>query len=131
MIFNRGVFVLPLKEGLHKVGATYEHKDLSCEPTLKARNYLCGKLETLLKTGYEVVGQIAGVRPATKDRRPMMGSHPEYKPLGIFNGFGSKGVSLGPYFADQFAAFLEEETALEEAVDINRFIEDYCSATAQ
>lgn len=129
MIFNRGVFVLPLKEDLHKVGATYEHKDLSYTPTLKARNYLSKKLETLLTLPYEVVGQVAGVRPATKDRRPMVGLHPEYKPLGVFNGFGSKGVSLAPFFARQFTAFLEGEAALDEAIDINRFIEDYCSAT--
>lgn len=131
MIFNRGVFVLPLKEGLHKVGATYEHKDLSYTTTLKARNYLCEKLKTLLTLPYEIVGQEAGVRPATKDRRPMVGLHPEYKPLGVFNGFGSKGVSLAPYFAHQFSAFLEEEATLEEAIDINRFIEDYCSATVR
>ena len=127
MIFNKGIFVLPLEDGLHRVGATYDHAELNSDPTQKARTYLCEKLEALLKTDYEVVGQVAGVRPATKDRRPMIGLHPEFKPLGIFNGFGSKGVSLAPYFANHFAAFLEEETALEEAVDINRFIEDYCS----
>lgn len=131
MIFNRGVFVLPLKNGLYKVGATYEHKDLSYTTTLKARNYLCEKLETLLTINYEIVRQEAGVRPATKDRRPMVGLHPEYKPLGMFNGFGSKGVSLVPYFAKQFTDYLEEGSALDEAIDINRFIEDYCSATVR
>ncbi len=131
VILNRGVFVLPFYNGLYKVGATYEHKDLSSDITQKAKSYLCEKLEALLKLNYEVVGQDAGVRPATKDRRPMIGLHPEYKPLGVFNGFGSKGVSLAPYFARQFAAFLEGEGTLDKAINIDRFIEDYCSATAQ
>lgn len=131
MIFNRGVFVLPLKEDIYKVGATYDHKELNYLPTAKAKDYLCRKLETLLHIDYEIIGQEAGVRPATKDRRPMVGLHPDHKPLGIFNGFGSKGVSLTPYFANHFAAFLEGEAALDEAIDINRFIDDYCSTTVR
>jgi glycine/D-amino acid oxidase-like deaminating enzyme len=45
----------------------------------------------------------AGLRPATFDRKPFIGFHDKHKNVAIFNGFGSKGVSLIPYFAMNLA----------------------------
>jgi hypothetical protein len=41
--------------------------------------------------------------------------------LGVFNGLGSKGVSLAPYFAEQFVDFLVNKKELDPEVNINRF----------
>jgi glycine/D-amino acid oxidase-like deaminating enzyme len=46
--------------------------------------------------------------------------HP-HLPVGIFNGFGSKGVSLIPYFARAFVRELQGEEALPFDVSIRRF----------
>jgi glycine/D-amino acid oxidase-like deaminating enzyme len=40
------------------------------------------------------------------DRKPVIGFLPDFPQIGIFNGLGSKGVLLGPYFARQFADYL-------------------------
>ena len=123
-IYNRGVFVIPT--GKHcKVGSTYEHHDLSLEPTAAAREQLCEKLNILLKIPYKIVGQVAGIRPATQDRRPFVGLHPRLKPLVIFNGLGTKGVSLAPYFAHELAGFLCQGQELSPEVDISRYFQLY------
>jgi glycine/D-amino acid oxidase-like deaminating enzyme len=127
-IVNQGVWLLPVGEGVFKLGATYEWDNLTWEPTPEARTYLEAKLGNWLKTPYEVLGQSAGIRPATADRRPFVGLHPEHKGLGIFNGLGSKGVSLAPYLAQEFADFLLLGKELDPEVNIERYFSLYYSA---
>lgn len=118
-IYNRGVFVLPVGANKATIGATYDWHDLSCTPTEKARNTLEEKLTNLLKLPYEVVDHKAGIRPATLDRRPFIGLHPQYPHVGIFNGLGTKGVSLAPYLSEVFVNYLLSHGALPAAVQLN------------
>lgn len=120
IVFNRGVFVIPQGQ-YSKVGSTYDHHDLSEHPTDRGRQTLQKKLDQLLTLDYEVTEQWAGVRPATQDRRPLIGTHPEHEPLAVFNGFGSKGVSLIPFFAQHFVHCLSNNQAVDETVNIRRF----------
>ncbi|MCG8475319.1 MAG: FAD-dependent oxidoreductase [Cytophagales bacterium] len=119
-ILNRGAFVLPCKDHF-RAGATYDWQNLSLETTEKACGQLCKKLDTLLSVSYEVIGQQAGIRPATFDRRPFVGVHPEYPDLAVFNGLGTKGVSLAPYFGDQLVRFLVKKSEkIDPEVDMKR-----------
>ena len=124
VVFNRGVFVIPQGE-LAKVGSTYDHQTLDDTPTARGRLTLTQKLDQLLKVPYEVVDQWAGVRPATQDRLPLIGGHPEHEPLAVFNGFGTKGVSLAPYFAQHFVHCLVKDQPVDQAVDVRRFYPSY------
>ncbi|MFP4089275.1 MAG: NAD(P)/FAD-dependent oxidoreductase [Cyclobacteriaceae bacterium] len=126
VVFNRGIFILPA-DGQYKVGSTYNHHDLTFTPTQQGRNYLEEKMRKFCKFRYTVSGHIAGVRPATQDRKPFIGLHPVQKPLAIFNGLGTKGVSLAPYFARQFSSHLMREKSLDDAVDVKRFYHKYHS----
>lgn len=120
-IYNRKIFVIPYKEGLSKVGSTYTWDYSDVHPTEEGKNYLEEKLNQISRVKYNVVGHFAGIRPATKDRRPFVGMHPDYPSIGIFNGLGSKGVSLGPYFAQQFVGYLLKDKELDKEVNINRY----------
>ncbi|CAN5293023.1 FAD-dependent oxidoreductase [soil metagenome] len=120
-ILSRGIFILPIGEGYYKVGSTYNWSDLNKDPTENARNELLEKLKNLVKFPYEVVDQFAGIRPATKDRRPFIGIHPKVKTIAIFNGLGTKGVSLAPYFSGEFADYLVLQKELDKDVNINRY----------
>jgi glycine oxidase len=120
-IYNRKIFILPVQEGLFKVGSTYDWDYRDVHPSEKARKYLEEKLNQILSVKYNVIRQIAGIRPATKDRRPFIGMHPEYPSVGIFNGLGSKGVTLSPYFAHRFVEFLLEDMKLDKEVNIKRY----------
>jgi glycine oxidase len=118
---NKGLFILPLGDGLFKVGATYEWAELDEQTTEKARQELIHKLSLVVRSSFEVVDQEAGIRPCTADRRPVMGRHPEHSGLAIFNGLGTKGVLLGPLLAREFAQFLIYGKILDEQVDLKRF----------
>jgi len=120
-VINKGVFILPVGDDLYKVGATYEWADLSDLPTEKGKTELVDKLKKVLKIPFEIVNHQAGIRPTVNDRRPLIGLHPKHSTLAVFNGLGTKGVMLAPYFAQQLYSFLEENKALEEEVDIERF----------
>lgn len=124
-IVNQGVFVLPVREGLIKIGATYTWHDLDWQTTEDGREFLEKKVRELLKVPYQIVDQRAGIRPATKDRRPFLGLHPEFPSIGIFGGLGTKGVSLAPYLAEQYARFLLNNEELDPETNIKRCLSLY------
>jgi uncharacterized protein YqgC (DUF456 family) len=51
--------------------------------------------------------------------------HPTQSNVGIFNGLGTKGVMLAPFFANQFAEHLVNNQELNEEVDIIRYSDLY------
>jgi len=119
-VINKGVFILPIGNNLFKVGATYEWNDLSEQPTEKGKMELTEKLNNVLKIPYKILKHEAGIRPTVIDRRPLLGIHPKYKSLAIFNGMGTKGVMLAPYFAEQMCSFLLNKSILMDEININR-----------
>ncbi len=120
-VINKSVFILPIGSGIYKVGATYEWNELNENITEKGRSEMADKLQKVLKIPFEIIDHQAGIRPTVNDRRPLIGLHPQYPTLGVFNGLGTKGVMLAPYFAKQFVNFLENNLPLEKDVDIKRF----------
>ncbi|MFY0592903.1 NAD(P)/FAD-dependent oxidoreductase [Roseivirga sp.] len=121
VIYNRGVFVIPLSNRICKVGATYDHENVNENITSKAENELRRRLKQLAVFDFEVIDQKAGVRPATKDRKPFVGIHPKHSQVVVFNGLGAKGVSLAPFYANQLTNHLEFGDHLDSEVNIERF----------
>lgn len=121
VVYNRGVFVVPLSDRICKVGATYDHENLSEQITSEAETELIRRLKQLAVFDFEVVGQKAGIRPATRDRKPFLGTHPTHSKLVVFNGLGAKGVSLAPFYANQLLNHLERGDDLDAEVNIERF----------
>ncbi|WP_044173419.1 NAD(P)/FAD-dependent oxidoreductase [Flectobacillus major] len=124
-IINQGAFVVPLTSHTCRLGATYSWHQLDWTPTEKGREELLDKYDKLMIPRVSVLNHLAGVRPATQDRRPFLGVHPSVGSVGIFNGLGSKGVSLAPYLAQHFVDFLVNEKELDNEVNINRFASLY------
>ncbi|MFY0601168.1 MAG: FAD-dependent oxidoreductase [Cyclobacteriaceae bacterium] len=118
-VINRGVFVLP-KNGIFKVGSTYDHNVIDHEPTEKGRKNISERLEKIYSKQYKIVKHTAGVRPSTYDRRPFIGMTGKYDRVGIFNGFGTKGVSLAPFFATQFVNYLLRQKDIYQEVLLQR-----------
>lgn len=117
-IYNRGVYVVP---GVWKAGATYNRFDSTEGVTPEALAELTNGLRSLIRFPYKITSQLWGFRPTVPDRRPLLGVHPHFKNIIIFNGLGTKGVSLAPYFAHQLVLWLENGRALNNAVDIQRY----------
>lgn len=120
-LIKAAVFVLPIGDDLYKVGATFNWEDKTKEPTLKGKEELIQKLETVINCEYTIVDHVAGIRPTTKDRRPFIGVHPEKKQLAILNGLGTRGVMIAPISAYKLANYLENGIPLEKEISIERY----------
>lgn len=121
-IYNRGVYLVPTtEENEFKVGATYQHPPFLEGTSEWALHELVSRLDELVAVPYEIIHQEWGIRPTTPDRRPFLGHHPDNKNVIIFNGLGTKGVSLAPYFASHLINWLEGNGDLSPEVNIYRF----------
>lgn len=120
-ILKHRVFIVPLEDDLYWIGATYVHQFVDDLPTAEGRETLEDRLRATLTIPFKVVEQRAAIRPTVKDRRPFLGCHPEFPQLAIFNGLGTKGTSLGPFWAHHLTQFLVNNAALDPEVDIRRF----------
>lgn len=124
-LINRGIFIRPLVDDYYLVGSTYSWDNLTLEPTDEARIELCDKLKSLINKPFKVVDQIIGIRPTVYNRRPFLGQHPQYKNVHIFNGLGTKGLLLAPYFSSHMSQFLQDKVQLLEDVNIQRLEKKY------
>ncbi len=120
-ILKSSVFLVPELDDCYSVGATYNWEDKTHNVTAAAKTELIDKLKELVTCTFEVVDQVAGIRPTTKDRRPLVGKHPSYGNVAILNGLGTRGVMIGPYVAKSLFQHLEHGTPLEQEIDIQRF----------
>lgn len=120
-ILKHRLFLVPYTEDLYWVGSTSENQFTTAEPTTAGGEYLRGRLAELLTTPYEIIDHRAAIRPTVRDRRPFLGTHPTHSRVHIFNGLGTKGASLAPYWATHLADHLIAGTPLDPEVDIKRF----------
>ena len=120
-ILNSSVYILPLGNNLFKVGATYNWEDKTNQITEEGKKELVDKIKELLNCNFEIIEQLAGIRPTVKDRKPLVGSHSRYKNLHILNGLGTRGVMLGPSLANDLFQNIEIGIALDNYIDIKRF----------
>lgn len=120
-IFKHRMFVVPMYDDVFWVGATNDNEYIHDRPTTENRLEVEKKLKQILKVPYEVLEHKAAVRPNTFDRRPLIGKHEKFNNVFIFNGLGSKGSSVGPYFANQFVNHLLYNEPILAEVNITRF----------
>jgi glycine/D-amino acid oxidase-like deaminating enzyme len=114
-------FLFPLKNGLHYYGGTYDPIGRENEVDDFATQQLIDGLSEFYPHPFEVVEVNYGFRPTVKDRRPILGSHPDFPNYYIFNGLGARGILNGCYFADELFQHIENGKALMPEVDLKRF----------
>lgn len=125
-IVKSGVFIIPVAEkDCYLVGATYHWTDKSWEATEEAKIELRDKLNLLINCDYEIIDQLAGIRPTVKDRRPLVGRHPEFKNMYVLNGLGTRGVMVAPVVSNQLYGFIHNDKALDSEINIQRFSSEY------
>lgn len=120
-ILNRKCFILPTTDGTFKVGATFAWNTTELNTTDEAREELLTHYKNLTTAPYKLIQQEAGIRPTVVDRRPLIGKHPEYEKLVIFNGMGAKGYMHAPYLANHLMEHLLYAKELIPDLAIKRF----------
>ncbi len=120
-VLNRGAYVVPVGGARFRVGATYRWPPFASGITAVAREELAARLSVITELPFTIVGQQAGVRPAVRDRRPLLGPHPTVPALSFCGGYGSKGVMLAPRLAVLLADWLEGRTDLWPDCSLERY----------
>ncbi|OGX85862.1 hypothetical protein BEN47_14230 [Hymenobacter lapidarius] len=120
-VLNRGAYVVPVGAERFRVGATYRWPPFAEGPTAVGREELAARLAVLTDLPFAVVDQQAGVRPAVRDRRPLVGTHPTVPCLSFCGGYGSKGVMLAPRLAALLADCLEGHGEMWPDASLQRY----------
>lgn len=121
-IYKKGMLLVPLpEEGLFWLGSNYQWEFEDSLPSEKFFNSATALLKNWLKQPFTVLDHKAAIRPATLERRPFVGFHPQMPSIGILNGMGTKGTSLAPFFAHQLAQHIVYNFPILPEADVHRF----------
>ncbi len=120
-LLNSHKVLMPLGGNRYWYGGTFSWDKEKPATTESGRAELETELNETIKTPYSVLEHLGADRPTIKDRRPVMGAHPQYSNMFVFNGMGTKATSLIPYFCSEFVEHLLASKPIMKEVDIKRF----------
>jgi len=120
-IYKKGNTITPWRGGYCWVGSTYNNNFTDDRPSDAFRQMMEAWLLSVLKHPFKVLEHVAAVRPATVERRPFAGWHPQHTQVGLLNGTGTKGVTLAPFFAKQMVDNLVNATPIMPEANVARF----------
>ena len=121
-IYKKSMILAPMADkGYFWAGTNYIWDYEDQEPTENFRKSTIENLDSWLKVPYKIVEHRSAIRPATVERRPFVGFHSLYKNIGLLNGMGTKGCSLGPYFAHSLCENIINGTPVIKEASIDRF----------
>lgn len=117
------VFIMPLEiPEKFWIGSYYQPWPDNPIPSEEGKNRILESISKVYRGDMEILAHMAGVRPTVNDRRPLIGSMPGHRGSFMFNGMGTKGTSLAPYWADQLISYIQGETMLPPEVLPDRYI---------
>jgi glycine/D-amino acid oxidase-like deaminating enzyme len=117
VMVHGGVYIVPFDDGTYKVGSNFDWNNLNNVPTPDGLEFLTSKVKAMLKVPFDVVKHEASVRPASIDRRPLLGFLPNNSSVFVCNGMGSKGALLAPNMAQITVETLFENKPLSSEIN--------------
>jgi glycine/D-amino acid oxidase-like deaminating enzyme len=115
------VMIIPLGDDVYKAGATFCRADETTTTTETAKAEIVTKLKTMLQCDFEVIDQVAGIRPTVKDRRPLLGTSADSNRIHFFNGLGTRGLMMAPGLSEVLYESIENNRTLPKEIDVKRF----------
>lgn len=123
LIIKEDVFIVPLAEDhLYWVGSHYEPWPQNAYKTEEAKRRILEAIRKVYNGRLEVIKHMVGIRPTVDDRRPLIGAYPGRSGQYIFNGVGTKGTSLAPFWSDALLTHILEGLPLSKEVSPERYI---------
>ena len=120
-ILKGPIFIAPIGDDLYWAGATFERNDKTLSCTSQGRSWVEGRIRKMVSSEYEVIEHITQIRPTVMDRRPLIGTHPDYQNIHLLNGFGARGVLGAPLLSKWLLDHIEGISELPTAVNLSRF----------
>ncbi len=122
-VVKEEVYIVPLtQDSTYWIGSDYAPWPDHPGPTDASKERMLSSIRKVYNGPLEVLDHIAGIRPTVNDRRPLIGRYPGKEQGFIFNGMGTKGTSLAPFWADELLSMIEQGKTLSEEVDPGRWI---------
>ncbi len=103
-MLKKTIHLVPLGDGSYWAGSTYQWQFNDTLPDVASRAYIESYLQEMFEVTFEITDHVAGIRPTMLDRRPITLRSALNPNVFLFNGLGTKGALLAPYFAEQLAA---------------------------
>lgn len=130
-VIHKDAWLVPLANGTALLGATYDRHTADTDPAspigIKAKEQLIERLATWFpptaRSPYkppDIIDHRAAIRPASYDRHPLIGPHPNHPNLICLNGLGSKGSLLAPKLASTLWDWLESKSPIPKSLLWNR-----------
>lgn len=129
-IYHKKNFLLPLGNHRFLWGSDYKWDTLDPTPEAAECEVLRQEAAELLKIPFTVVDCQAGIRPATADRRPVLGKHPYKTNQWILNGLGSKGLFFAPWCAQMLVNALINRAEVPLELSPQRFLKRFRNAAS-
>lgn len=126
-IIKGSILISPIQDDLFWIGASFSREDNTNFITVNGRAWLIEKLDSILNTPYEIILHALAIRPTVVDRIPLLGVHPIYSNLYLFNCLGTRGVLIAPMLSKWLLEFIEYKKQIPIEVAIDRF-ESYFSS---
>ena len=114
-------FIIPVGDSRYKVGSTYSWKNFNNQVEKEEIEKLRANFEQICGLSYEILECWAGVRPVSKDRRPVIGADPKDVDRVIFNGFGSRAIMTTPLLSAMAIDHVFESAEIWPEVVLERF----------
>lgn len=114
-------FILPLGEGQFRIGSTYSWTNFNETVEQQEVDKLLGLFEGFCSLPYELLEAKAGVRPATKDRRPLLGTSSVDARIQLYGGMGSRAIMCAPLLARSFWNPYLDTLGLGQEVALSRY----------
>jgi glycine oxidase len=132
-IYSHTGYLVPRADGRVVVGATEDHAGFDARPTADGMGRLLTMAPALVPSLAEAPFESAwaGLRPATSDRRPLLGPLPGWENVLLATGHYRNGILLAPITAERLAAQIANGCAAGRApVDplLQPFLPDRLSA---
>lgn len=116
-IVNWGSWLIPLGNGRFRAGATHRRMDEPAAGLSGGKREVEKAVQSLLDLSFTTTAHRWGIRPILAQRLPCVQTLPGQPRIGLFNGLGSRGTLLAPYWARALARHLILGEALPEAVN--------------
>lgn len=123
---NNAIWLLPIGNDSYRMGSTYRWDIFDDRTLMESQTAMIQRANEARKgspiSQDLVMDHRAGLRPASPDRRPLLGpvsaKHPWYT---VCNGWGTRGVVIGPQAVFDLAEYMEHGKPLPHEVVPQRF----------
>lgn len=110
MPINSSGYILPAKDGLNWIGASYDHqfKNLDVDKDKLKKMIAFQEDQYGVKNNSQQYDSRAQIRTVSKNKLPIVGKYKQNENIIMLGGFGSRGFCYGPILGDHVASIIDE-----------------------